>query len=140
MEEKMKKRMGLLFIVAISMFGLMATGCQQVSPPIEVQKDGDISIILKGSTAFSAARGRATYGVRANGRVLTVRARNLINLSGQTLNVFLDTNLIGSLIIDPVLGDGTLVLRGPTAPFVNPGSIVEVKTSADVLVLNGMFP
>lgn len=133
------KKTGLFFVLVITLFGLLATGCQQTPTPLlEAQKAGDISINLMGSTTYPSARGRATYGVRAIGPILTVRTRNVLSLAGQTLDVFLDSTTIGSATVDSSLGDATLVVR-PLPQPAHSGSVVEVKTAAGILVVSGTF-
>jgi len=90
----------------------------------------DLEARLTGGASHPGLRGKADYEVDRDGdREFEVGVRGAAALSGQTLDVFVDGVLVGSLTVDGN-GFGRLKLdseRGHTVPVVNEGSTVELR-------------
>lgn len=98
-------------------------------------------IALAPSSAFPSAKGKADFKVKGSERQLEVEVENIRSLAGQQVSV----SVGGVVVANPTvtsLGQASVNLNSqtnPATPLTTAGKLVEVRTSAGVLIASGAF-
>ena len=129
-------------LVLVSLLLLFVAGCStQIPQELDAQKVPVRLAILKGSIAYPAVNGKATYKVDNNGiREFQAELEDALTLKGKTLGVFVNATKVGSMTIN-ALGDGRLSLVGAAAPTIASTSnpTIRVRTATGALVASGVM-
>jgi hypothetical protein len=130
-------------VVLFSLFVLFVAGCGTVQPPrdLEAQKVAVRLVTLSASSAYPAAKGKATYKVDNNGiRQFEAEIENILSLKGKVVGVYLGVTKVGAITVN-ALGESSLRLVGAAAPVIAASSQprISIKTAAGVTVASGIM-
>ena len=129
-------------LVLVSLLLLFVAGCSTQAPQeLDAQKVPVRLAVLKGSAAYPAVNGKATYKVDNNGiREFQAELKDALTLKGKTLSVFVNATKVGSMTIN-TFGDGRLSLVGAAAPRIASSSnpTIRVRTATGALVASGVM-
>jgi hypothetical protein len=119
---------------------LIATVSTALAPAAQA-RGTKITATLKGSTAFAAVTGKATFKNEAGNRELEVQVEHARVLRGRRLTVFVAGTRVGTMLVSN-LGAAHLnrsTQRGQAVPRVSAGTRVTVHTAAGSVVAKGRF-
>jgi hypothetical protein len=102
-----------------------------------VQARDDTRIVLKPSSAFPGAKGKAKFQT-AGQRELEIEVEHIRRLAGKRVSFFVNARKIGTDRVN-ALGAARLDRRGSTFPAIQPGTRIKVKTAGGKLIVSGRF-
>jgi hypothetical protein len=102
-----------------------------------VQAKGGTIIALKASSAFPGAKGKAKFQTEGQ-RELEIEVEHLRRLAGKPVNFFVNSKKVGTLRLNR-FGAAELNRRGSSAPAVQSGTRISVKTAGGTLIVSGRF-
>jgi hypothetical protein len=102
-----------------------------------VQAKGGTRIVLKASSAFPGASGKAKFQ-SAGQRELEIEVEHVRRLAGKRINFFVNAKRVGAARISG-LGAAQINRRGSTFPAVNAGTQIKVRTAAGATIVSGSF-
>jgi hypothetical protein len=135
--------MKLRLVSLVSVLLLFVAGCG-TQPTTDVLESLDVPVrlaVLKGTRAYPAANGKATYKVDNNGRrEFEAEIEDVRALAGTTVDVFVNAKKVASITLDAI-GDGEVELRGAAAPVIRDTATptIRIKTPTGVVVASGLM-
>jgi hypothetical protein len=126
----MKRTFIPLAIAALTALALTA-------PAVQAKDDQGRIIALKASSAFPGAKGKAKFKTDGQ-RELEIEVEHLRRLAGKPVNFFVNSKKVGSLRLNR-FGAAELNRRGASAPAVQSGTRISVKTAGGKLIVSGRF-
>lgn len=135
--------MKLRLVALVSMLVLFIAGCG-TQPTTETIDSLGVPVrlaVLKGTRAYPAANGKATYKVDNNGiREFEAEIEDVRALAGTTVDVFVNAKKVASITLDAI-GDGEVELRGAAAPIIRDTAtpVIRIKTATGVIVAAGVM-
>jgi hypothetical protein len=102
-----------------------------------VQAKGGTRIVLKASSAFPGASGKAKFQ-SAGQRELEIEVEHVRRLAGKRVSFFVNSTKIGSARVS-ALGAARVDRRGSTFPAIRSGTRIKVKTAGGALIVSGRF-
>lgn len=101
-----------------------------------VQAKGGTRIVLKPTSAYPSAKGKAKYQ-NAGQRELEVEIEHIRALAGKRVSFFVNSTKIGSARVS-ALGAARVDRRGASFPTIQSGTKIKVKTAGGTIV-SGRF-
>jgi hypothetical protein len=125
-------------LVALALVAALATA---LTPAAQAQGGTRIIAKLRGTSAFPAVSGKATYSREGTRRELEVEIEHARALKGKRLTVFVAGHKIGTMVVGQ-LGNARLdrsTQRGQAVPSINAGTRLSVHTAAGTAAAKGRF-
>lgn len=102
-----------------------------------VQAKGGTRIVLKPTSAYPAAKGKAKFQ-QTGQRELEVEVEHIRRLAGKRVSFFVNSTKIGSGRVS-ALGAARVDRRGATFPTIQSGTMIKVKTAGGATIVSGRF-
>jgi len=122
------------FIISAVLAALVAIA---FTAPAAVQAESGTRIVLKPSSAFSGAKGKAKYQVTGQ-RELEIEIEHIRRLAGKRVSFFVNSTKIGTSRVNG-LGAARVDRRGSNFPAIKSGTRIKVKTVGGALIASGRF-
>lgn len=102
-----------------------------------VQAESGTRIVLKPSSAFPGAKGKAKYQVTGQ-RELEIEIEHIRRLAGKRVSFFVNSTKVGTSRVNG-LGAARVDRRGSNFPAIKSGTRIKVKTASGVTIVSGRF-
>jgi opacity protein-like surface antigen len=130
MKEAVMKRTLTLTVALVALAALA------FAAPV-VQAKGGTRIVLKASSAFPGAGGKAKFQTEGQ-RELEIEVEHVRRLAGKRVNFFVNSTKVGSARVSG-LGAAQVNRRGASFPAIRAGARIKVKTAGGATIVSGRF-